>query len=77
LASFGIRSHRRHRAVRAGAAGNLILRNIIGDRRPQPFSSRLSGTGPKAGGRYLPFAHERRDDQTSAVGGNASLLAME
>ena len=40
----------------------------------------LSGTGPKAGGpHYLHrFAHERTlTINTSAVGGNASLLAME
>jgi len=40
----------------------------------------LSGTGPKAGGPRYPhrFAHERTlTINTSAVGGNASLLAME
>ena len=47
----------------------------------QPFGGcGLSGTGPKAGGpRYLHrYAHERTlTINTSAVGGNASLLAME
>jgi RHH-type proline utilization regulon transcriptional repressor/proline dehydrogenase/delta 1-pyrroline-5-carboxylate dehydrogenase len=65
------------------AAGNVYVnRNIIGAVvGTQPFGgSGLSGTGPKAGGpRYLHrFAHERTYTvNTSAVGGNASLLAME
>ncbi|WP_396586942.1 bifunctional proline dehydrogenase/L-glutamate gamma-semialdehyde dehydrogenase PutA [Bermanella sp. R86510] len=46
----------------------------------QPFGGRgLSGTGPKAGGpNYLPrFATERvRTINTTAVGGNASLLSL-
>jgi len=46
----------------------------------QPFGGRgLSGTGPKAGGpHYLPrFATERtRTINTTAVGGNASLLSL-
>jgi RHH-type proline utilization regulon transcriptional repressor/proline dehydrogenase/delta 1-pyrroline-5-carboxylate dehydrogenase len=65
------------------AAGNVYVnRNIIGAVvGTQPFGgSGLSGTGPKAGGpHYLHrFAHERTYTvNTSAVGGNASLLAME
>jgi len=47
----------------------------------QPFGGEgISGTGPKAGGpHYLPrFATERTlTVNTAAVGGNASLLAME
>ncbi|WP_119396048.1 bifunctional proline dehydrogenase/L-glutamate gamma-semialdehyde dehydrogenase PutA [Salinibius halmophilus] len=47
----------------------------------QPFGGRgLSGTGPKAGGPnyLLRFATERvRTVNTAAVGGNASLLAMD
>jgi RHH-type proline utilization regulon transcriptional repressor/proline dehydrogenase/delta 1-pyrroline-5-carboxylate dehydrogenase len=65
------------------AAGNVYVnRNIIGAVvGTQPFGgSGLSGTGPKAGGpHYLHrFAHERTlTINTSAVGGNATLLAME
>jgi RHH-type proline utilization regulon transcriptional repressor/proline dehydrogenase/delta 1-pyrroline-5-carboxylate dehydrogenase len=65
------------------AAGNIYVnRNLIGAVvGTQPFGGRgLSGTGPKAGGpHYLHrFAHERTlTINTSAVGGNASLLAME
>ncbi len=65
------------------AAGNVFVnRNIIGAVvGTQPFGgSGLSGTGPKAGGpHYLHrFAHERTYTvNTSAVGGNAALLAME
>ncbi len=65
------------------AAGNVYVnRNIIGAVvGTQPFGGcGLSGTGPKAGGpRYLQrYAHERTlTINTSAVGGNASLLAME
>jgi RHH-type proline utilization regulon transcriptional repressor/proline dehydrogenase/delta 1-pyrroline-5-carboxylate dehydrogenase len=65
------------------AAGNVYVnRNIIGAVvGTQPFGgSGLSGTGPKAGGpHYLHrYAHERTlTINTSAVGGNASLLAME
>jgi RHH-type proline utilization regulon transcriptional repressor/proline dehydrogenase/delta 1-pyrroline-5-carboxylate dehydrogenase len=47
----------------------------------QPFGGRgLSGTGPKAGGpNYIKrFATERvRTINTTAVGGNASLLSLE
>ena len=46
----------------------------------QPFGGRgLSGTGPKAGGPHylLRFATERtRTINTTAVGGNASLLSL-
>ncbi|HEX7373401.1 MAG TPA: aldehyde dehydrogenase family protein, partial [Steroidobacteraceae bacterium] len=65
------------------SAGNVYVnRNMIGAVvGTQPFGGcGLSGTGPKAGGpRYLHrFAHERTlTINTSAVGGNASLLAME
>jgi RHH-type proline utilization regulon transcriptional repressor/proline dehydrogenase/delta 1-pyrroline-5-carboxylate dehydrogenase len=63
--------------------GNVYVnRNMIGAVvGTQPFGgSGLSGTGPKAGGPYYlhRFAHERTlTINTSAVGGNASLLAME
>ena len=77
--------HRQHRAPRGRAcrAGNVYVnRNIIGAVvGTQPFGGcGLSGTGPKAGGpHYLHrFAHERTlTINTSAVGGNASLLAMD
>ena len=65
------------------AAGNVYVnRNIIGAVvGTQPFGgSGLSGTGPKAGGPFYlhRYAHERTlTINTSAVGGNASLLAME
>jgi RHH-type proline utilization regulon transcriptional repressor/proline dehydrogenase/delta 1-pyrroline-5-carboxylate dehydrogenase len=65
------------------SAGNVYVnRNMIGAVvGTQPFGGcGLSGTGPKAGGpRYLHrYAHERTlTINTSAVGGNASLLAME
>ncbi len=65
------------------AAGNVYVnRNIIGAVvGTQPFGgSGLSGTGPKAGGPFYlhRYAHERTMTiNTSAVGGNASLLAME
>jgi RHH-type proline utilization regulon transcriptional repressor/proline dehydrogenase/delta 1-pyrroline-5-carboxylate dehydrogenase len=65
------------------AAGNVYVnRNIIGAVvGTQPFGgSGLSGTGPKAGGPYYlhRYAHERTlTINTSAVGGNATLLAME
>jgi RHH-type proline utilization regulon transcriptional repressor/proline dehydrogenase/delta 1-pyrroline-5-carboxylate dehydrogenase len=64
-------------------AGNVYVnRNMIGAVvGTQPFGGcGLSGTGPKAGGpHYLQrFAHERTVTiNTSAVGGNASLLAMD
>ena len=64
-------------------AGNLYVnRNIIGAVvGVQPFGGEgLSGTGPKAGGpHYLPrFSLERTVSvNTAAVGGNASLLALD
>ena len=63
-------------------AGNVYVnRNMIGAVvGVQPFGGHgLSGTGPKAGGpNYLPrFAIERTITvNTTAVGGNASLLGM-
>lgn len=63
--------------------GNAYInRNMIGAVvGAQPFGGEgLSGTGPKAGGpHYLPrFATERtRSTDTTAAGGNASLLTLE
>jgi RHH-type proline utilization regulon transcriptional repressor/proline dehydrogenase/delta 1-pyrroline-5-carboxylate dehydrogenase len=84
--TFGIHSRIdstvRRVASRINAGNVYVNRNIIGAVvGTQPFGGcGLSGTGPKAGGpRYLHrFAHERTITiNTSAVGGNASLLAME
>jgi RHH-type proline utilization regulon transcriptional repressor/proline dehydrogenase/delta 1-pyrroline-5-carboxylate dehydrogenase len=84
--TFGIHSRIdgtvRRIAARVSAGNVYVNRNIIGAVvGTQPFGGcGLSGTGPKAGGpRYLHrFAHERTVTiNTSAVGGNASLLAME
>jgi len=84
--TFGIHSRIdstvRRVASRINAGNVYVNRNIIGAVvGTQPFGGcGLSGTGPKAGGpRYLHrFAHERTlTINTSAVGGNASLLAME
>jgi RHH-type proline utilization regulon transcriptional repressor/proline dehydrogenase/delta 1-pyrroline-5-carboxylate dehydrogenase len=84
--TFGIHSRIdstvRRVASRVSAGNVYVNRNIIGAIvGTQPFGgSGLSGTGPKAGGpHYLHrFAHERTlTINTSAVGGNASLLAME
>jgi RHH-type proline utilization regulon transcriptional repressor/proline dehydrogenase/delta 1-pyrroline-5-carboxylate dehydrogenase len=84
--TFGIHSRIdstvRRVAARVAAGNVYVNRNIIGAVvGTQPFGGcGLSGTGPKAGGpRYLHrFAHERTlTINTSAVGGNASLLAME
>ena len=84
--TFGIHSRIdstvRRVAARVSAGNVYVNRNIIGAVvGTQPFGGcGLSGTGPKAGGpRYLHrFAHERTVTiNTSAVGGNASLLAME
>ena len=64
-------------------AGNVYVnRNMIGAVvGVQPFGGEgLSGTGPKAGGpRYLNrFANERSfSTDTTAAGGNASLLSLE
>jgi RHH-type proline utilization regulon transcriptional repressor/proline dehydrogenase/delta 1-pyrroline-5-carboxylate dehydrogenase len=84
--TFGVHSRIdstvRRVAARVAAGNVYVNRNIIGAIvGTQPFGGcGLSGTGPKAGGpRYLHrFAHERTlTINTSAVGGNASLLAME
>jgi RHH-type proline utilization regulon transcriptional repressor/proline dehydrogenase/delta 1-pyrroline-5-carboxylate dehydrogenase len=84
--TFGIHSRIdstvRRVASRVSAGNVYVNRNIIGAVvGTQPFGGcGLSGTGPKAGGpRYLHrFAHERTlTINTAAVGGNASLLAME
>jgi RHH-type proline utilization regulon transcriptional repressor/proline dehydrogenase/delta 1-pyrroline-5-carboxylate dehydrogenase len=84
--TFGIHSRIdstvRRVASRVSAGNVYVNRNIIGAIvGTQPFGGcGLSGTGPKAGGpHYLHrFAHERTlTVNTSAVGGNASLLAME
>ena len=67
----------------AAPAGNVYVnRNLIGAVvGVQPFGGHgLSGTGPKAGGPnyMLRFAQERTISiNTTAVGGNASLLALE
>ena len=64
-------------------AGNIYInRNMVGAVvGVQPFGGRgLSGTGPKAGGpHYLPrFGSEYTvSNNTSAVGGNASLLSLD
>jgi len=64
-------------------AGNTYVnRNMVGSVvGVQPFGGEgLSGTGPKAGGPHylLRFAHERTFTvDTTAAGGNASLLSME
>ncbi len=84
--TFGIHtridSTARRVAARVSAGNVYVNRNMIGAVvGVQPFGGcGLSGTGPKAGGpHYLHrFAHERTlTINTSAVGGNASLLAME
>jgi RHH-type proline utilization regulon transcriptional repressor/proline dehydrogenase/delta 1-pyrroline-5-carboxylate dehydrogenase len=67
-------------AARARVGNVYVNRNMIGAVvGVQPFGGcGLSGTGPKAGGpHYLPrFATERTiSTNTTAVGGNASLLA--
>jgi RHH-type proline utilization regulon transcriptional repressor/proline dehydrogenase/delta 1-pyrroline-5-carboxylate dehydrogenase len=71
------------RVRRRARVGNLYVnRNMIGSViGVQPFGGEgLSGTGPKAGGpHYLPrFATERTVTvNTTAVGGNASLLSLK
>ena len=73
---------RAERLADLSGAGNIYInRNMIGAVvGVQPFGGRgLSGTGPKAGGpHYLPrFASEYTvSNNISAVGGNASLLAL-
>ena len=83
--TMGLHSRIDARAERLAAlsgAGNIYInRNMIGAVvGVQPFGGRgLSGTGPKAGGpHYLPrFASEYTvSNNISAVGGNASLLAL-
>ncbi len=84
--TFGIHSRIdntvRHVVERIRAGNAYVNRNIIGAIvGVQPFGGEgLSGTGPKAGGpRYLHrFASERTlSINTTAAGGNASLMSME
>jgi RHH-type proline utilization regulon transcriptional repressor/proline dehydrogenase/delta 1-pyrroline-5-carboxylate dehydrogenase len=77
-----IEAVQRHIASRARVGNCYINRTITGAVvGVQPFGGEgLSGTGPKAGGPHylLKFATERTlTINTAAVGGNASLLAME
>ncbi len=72
----------RHILGRLRVGNNYVNRNMIGAVvGVQPFGGeRLSGTGPKAGGpRYLSrFAAERTTSiDTTAAGGNASLLSLQ
>jgi len=84
--TFGIHTRvggRAERVARALRVGNIYVnRNTIGAIvGSQPFGGMgLSGTGPKAGGpNYLQrFAHEQVvSTDTTAAGGNASLVTME
>ena len=84
--TFGIHTRvggRAERIARSLPVGNVYVnRNTIGAVvGSQPFGGMgLSGTGPKAGGpNYLPrFAHEQVvSTDTTAAGGNASLVTME
>jgi RHH-type proline utilization regulon transcriptional repressor/proline dehydrogenase/delta 1-pyrroline-5-carboxylate dehydrogenase len=84
--TFGIHTRvggRAERIARALKVGNVYVnRNTIGAVvGSQPFGGMgLSGTGPKAGGpTYLQrFAHEQVvSTDTTAAGGNASLVTME
>ncbi|HYW77539.1 MAG TPA: bifunctional proline dehydrogenase/L-glutamate gamma-semialdehyde dehydrogenase PutA, partial [Gammaproteobacteria bacterium] len=84
--TFGVHSRIDGEAERlahvVGAGNCYINRNMVGAVvGVQPFGGRgLSGTGPKAGGpHYLPrFATEKAlTVNTAAVGGNASLLALD
>jgi RHH-type proline utilization regulon transcriptional repressor/proline dehydrogenase/delta 1-pyrroline-5-carboxylate dehydrogenase len=84
--TFGIHTRvggRAERVARALKVGNVYVnRNTIGAIvGSQPFGGMgLSGTGPKAGGpNYLPrFAHEQVvSTDTTAAGGNASLVTLE
>jgi RHH-type proline utilization regulon transcriptional repressor/proline dehydrogenase/delta 1-pyrroline-5-carboxylate dehydrogenase len=77
-----IESTQRHITSRVRVGNMYINRNMIGAVvGVQPFGGEgLSGTGPKAGGpHYLHrFATERViTTNTTAVGGNASLLALQ
>ncbi len=83
--TFGIHSRIdssiKHISERIHAGNIYVNRNTIGAVvGVQPFGGEgLSGTGPKAGGpHYLTrFAHERViSTNTSAAGGNASLLSL-
>ena len=72
----------RYIASRVRAGNVYVNRNMIGAVvGVQPFGGRgLSGTGPKAGGPF--YLHRFATEQTltintAAVGGNASLLAMD
>jgi len=73
---------RARKIVELSGAGNIYInRNMIGAIvGVQPFGGRgLSGTGPKAGGRYyLPRygAEYTVSNNISAVGGNATLLSL-
>ena len=84
--TFGIQSRIettiKHVTERVIAGNMYVNRNMIGAVvGVQPFGgSRLSGTGPKAGGpHYLPrlCAETTITVDTTAAGGNASLMAME
>ena len=84
--TFGIHTRvggRAERIAHALRVGNVYVnRNTIGAVvGSQPFGGMgLSGTGPKAGGpNYLQrFAHEQVvSTDTTAAGGNASLVTME
>jgi RHH-type proline utilization regulon transcriptional repressor/proline dehydrogenase/delta 1-pyrroline-5-carboxylate dehydrogenase len=84
--TFGIHTRvggRAERIARALKVGNIYVnRNTIGAIvGSQPFGGMgLSGTGPKAGGpNYLQrFAHEQVvSTDTTAAGGNATLVTME
>ncbi len=84
--TFGIHTRvggRAERVARALRVGNVYVnRNTIGAIvGSQPFGGMgLSGTGPKAGGpNYLQrFAHEQVvSTDTTAAGGNASLVTLE
>jgi len=74
---------RQQQIVDLAGAGNIYInRDMVGAVvGVQPFGGRgLSGTGPKAGGpNYLPrFASEFTvTNNTSAIGGNASLLSLD
>jgi RHH-type proline utilization regulon transcriptional repressor/proline dehydrogenase/delta 1-pyrroline-5-carboxylate dehydrogenase len=72
----------RHILARLSVGNSYVNRSMIGAVvGVQPFGGEgLSGTGPKAGGpRYLHrFATERTvSTDTTAAGGNASLLSMQ
>ena len=74
-------SHAEELASRINVGNVYINRNQIGAMvGVQPFGGQgLSGTGPKAGGpHYLSrfITEKTRTINTTAVGGNASLLAM-